>query len=50
MDFVSLYRRVWAPFSNNTLGVASANAGALGLFSTSGLCDKKHYNFSQMEP
>ena len=28
------------PFSNNTLGVASANAGVLGLLSTSGVFDK----------
>jgi NAD(P)H-dependent flavin oxidoreductase YrpB (nitropropane dioxygenase family) len=29
------------PFSNNNLGVASANAGVLGLLSTSGILDKQ---------
>ena len=28
------------PFSNNNLGVASANAGVLGLLSTSGILDR----------
>ena len=29
------------PFSNNNLGVASANAGVLGLLSTSGIVDRE---------
>lgn len=33
------------PFSNNNLGVAAANAGALGLLSTSGLADKEGQPF-----
>jgi NAD(P)H-dependent flavin oxidoreductase YrpB (nitropropane dioxygenase family) len=33
------------PFSNNKLGVAAANAGVLGLFSTSGLCNKDFLPF-----
>jgi NAD(P)H-dependent flavin oxidoreductase YrpB (nitropropane dioxygenase family) len=33
------------PFSNNNLGVAAANAGVLGLFSTSGLCNKDFLPF-----
>lgn len=33
------------PFSNNNLGVAAANAGVLGLFSTSGLCGKDFQPF-----
>jgi len=33
------------PFSNNNLAVAAANAGALGLFSTSGLCNKDFLPF-----
>ena len=33
------------PFSNNNLGVAAANAGTLGLFSTSGLCNKDFLPF-----
>jgi NAD(P)H-dependent flavin oxidoreductase YrpB (nitropropane dioxygenase family) len=33
------------PFSNNNLGVAAANAGVLGLLSTSGLCGREMQPF-----